>query len=500
MQEIIEYANHSGSEKVIVQKTGVTVEIGSAGALLMSVLFFSLGSNYFHDNEKYTVPVHTFNGGDFEKQSVPRLLQSGYRTPALILIPYAPARSVKSLEGWFEDHAFVPDGQRKAGAFLPYFRNLYDAKGRLTEKYEYTQSYNSVLLLYYYRFTWNERNQLVEYQSYNDSGAMLEWRKYRYDVAGRLIEQDFLPGENSKSKFTWSPDGRLASCDNYIDGKYKPEYKTSFQNGKMMSESQLIATYGDIISTITYKYDSAGRIAEKFVKQVEAPADVQKEIYTWDKTGRLIQLDHYDKWSDDKVYLTARYRYNYTGKEWTEELHYDAEDKLTKSLKRIYDAKGRLVQQDTYYHDADYGGPVERWMATYDEAGNPVQETVQIIDGYTNKLAVQDKLIMTWTSGARITGWDMSHRNSDGKMVLEERWKWMYDGSGNLIRDEYWQIENTNNKLLLTHASMFRYDGLETINSNPEKLPVVSNKIPFECQGPWKAEDVEGDSAYLFKK
>jgi len=468
----------------------------------MSILFFNMTDEQFADPAVYGVPVLSYSGSDFEKLELQLLHEAAYRTPAVIRVPYAPARKVKSMEGWYFEATFMQTERGKPGAFLPSIRNIYDARGRIVEKYEYGYFNDgvSVGMSYYYRFAWNDQDRLVEYQSYNPTGNMLEWRKFEYDAAGNLVAEDRLPGAVSKARYSWTGDGKLAIKTVAYSGKYKNEYVATYKSGKLMEEKNFIANYGDVRNRVTYRYDAAGRMSEKKVVQVEPPADVQKEVYTRDASGRIIQLDHYDKWQGEEVYLTWRVRYRYAGDRWTEELHFGPDDVATKSLLRTYDAAGHLVRQDVMYHDSDYGGPVERYVATYDAAGNLVEETRSEIDSETNKLRVIDRIVLSWAAPDRVSSWETSRLDSDGKMNAWERRRFLYDTTGNLIRDEYWYPEGDKGKLALKRIGMYRYDGVDHAEAHPEHYPVVSNRMEFECLGPWNPDDSGEGDEYRFKK
>ena len=249
----------------------------------------------------------------------------------------------------------------------------YDEKGSLCleassngARVEYTNDANgNCILEQHYKadgtlnskdeFQYDAQGRCILETKYNADGSLNRKISYEYDSSDRVIceirtESD---GEEDKRFYEYNEKGETKSYKSYTDGV-------------------LVLEYGNI-------YNADGLLSEYYYNYYDGDdSDLQRSVYTYDESGRLIRTDKYEDGESEEYYL---YEYDANGRksrftrydddgdfEFSEDITYTESGLL---LKRVLTYPSKTEVVDYEYKNIEV--PVERadWVREFQMEYDP---------------------------------------------------------------------------------------------------------------------------------
>jgi len=235
-------------------------------------------------------------------------------------------KSVHQTWYWAKDNSgVVAKGKKICKDDMVESKILLNDKGNKTEDSRFNADGNLTLKLVY---DYDDKGLCSVEDRYNSDGMMARHRKfaYKYDDAGKVIEEDFLGVQITYGKTTYTYDSKgnvieksWFNSDGTVGMKETSKYD---DNGNMIETTNYVRD-GKPEWRITYKMDASGKLAEE----------------TWYKNGT-------------KFFITYTYSYDEQGRKT--EMHYLNEKRksyMKWTFKRVYDSHGNWTQEIQYRND-----------------------------------------------------------------------------------------------------------------------------------------------------
>jgi hypothetical protein len=166
---------------------------------------------------------------------------------------------------------------------------------------------------------YNEDGNLLEENSYYQTGELVGKKKFNYDENLRLIETLF-----------YDPDGTLTV-------KWIHKYDDTDNNFKTFRYNEK----GEAIGSSDNEYDNAGNLILSLRNNPDGEP-THKAVYEYDENGLLIKESYLNL--SGSYSRTSIYKYNEEGKSKEEE-KYDTDNNLTHRILITYDSKGNKIKE-----------------------------------------------------------------------------------------------------------------------------------------------------------
>jgi YD repeat-containing protein len=253
----------------------------------------------------------------------------------------------------------------------------------------------------------------VSYESSESApggGAARRVRSATYDAKGNKVEElHFSPDGAAAQRFVYTFDaqGRATGYEEYSGGLSVPRrhvYVLGEQGERV--EYKIVQPDGKPGEKHLYKYDARGRLAEEFLREHKG-ALISRNVHAYDAQGRLVSQTRYDP--DGTVSSVASVTYDAQGQP-VERARHDG-GVLTYRIRYRYDARGRVVEQET--------------------AGSVIDADVPAADVYP-----PGRVVYAYKGGKGPT--EATHYGPDG--AARERVVFKYDSRGNWISKSYFPL------------------------------------------------------------
>ena len=271
--------------------------------------------------------------------------------------------------------------------------------------------------------------------------------------------------------FTYDEYGNLLERKSKTNGSYKTEETYQYDADGNLVYGPL--RVGGSFTPVTYTYDTQGRLLLKSWREYQE----RKEVYSYDDIGNLIYEEH---WFGGELSLQITREYNAAGLIVYEEWDYVSEDEFDYFIYWVYDDRGNILTETTYYDDTYRGEKTytydeNGWMKTekrvwdgyvqydytyyYDEEGNLIRQGSYVKSAIAlpgdHALYYVEKVYEYDALGNRITE---KTTYEDGAVASTIRWT--YDAQGNMLsRDDgtildRWTYDQWGNVLSRSHYFM----------------------------------------------
>lgn len=201
------------------------------------------------------------------------------------------------------DHTYKPKGMIYQDLF-----KKFNEKGFVIES-KFTLFQGQLNFTYEY----DNKNHLIERNSYNIDGSLKESEKYKYNNKGNQIESNCYNKDGSlkyKTKSKYDNKGNLIEQVEYnADGSL--EYKDSFKydnKGNLIEQIEL-NTKEIINYKITSRYDTNGNVIENTFHDVIKDSSF-KRVYEYDEVGNIITQYNYNPDGSLDNIETLKYSYD----------------------------------------------------------------------------------------------------------------------------------------------------------------------------------------------
>jgi YD repeat-containing protein len=177
-------------------------------------------------------------------------------------------------------------------------------------------------------------------------GAARRGHSASYDAKGNKVEEKHFGADGSVAQrfvYTFDARGRSTGYEEYSAGVGTPRRHIYVlgEKGERV-EYRIVQPDGKGGEKHLYTYDAQGRLAEERLHEHKGQL-LSRNVHAYDEAGRLISQTRYD--ADGSVSSVARVTYDAQGR--PVERTRDEGGVLTYRIRYRYDARGRVVEQET---------------------------------------------------------------------------------------------------------------------------------------------------------
>jgi YD repeat-containing protein len=178
------------------------------------------------------------------------------------------------------------------------------------------------------------------------AGKRVPAQSVTYDAGGHKVKQVEHNHDGSVSRtlvYTYDADGRATGYEEYTGTLADPRrhvYALDAEGRRV--EYRIVQPNGAAGERYLYKYDAKGNLSEEALHEHKG-ALISRNTYAYDGAGRQVSQTRYDP--DGSVSSTISTSYDAHGRP-VERVRHEG-DILTYRIRYAYDAKGRVVAQET---------------------------------------------------------------------------------------------------------------------------------------------------------
>lgn len=177
-------------------------------------------------------------------------------------------------------------------------------------------------------------------------GAARRGRSASYDVKGNKVEETLYSADGSVAQrvvYTFDVQGRATGYEEYSYGLSTPRRHIYVlgEKGERV-EYKIVQPDGKAGEKRLYKYDAQGRLAEERLHEHKGQL-LSRNVHAYDETSRPISQTRYD--ANGSVSSVAQVTYDTQGRPVERTRHEGGV--LTYRIRYRYDARGRVVEQET---------------------------------------------------------------------------------------------------------------------------------------------------------
>lgn len=177
-------------------------------------------------------------------------------------------------------------------------------------------------------------------------GVARRGRSDSYDVKGNKIEERRFGPDGSVTHrlvYTFDAQGRATGYEEYSAGVGTPRRHIYVlgEKGERV-EYRIVQPDGAAGEKLLYRYDAQGRLAEELLHEHKGKL-LSRNVHAYDEAGRPLAQTRYD--ADGSVSSVARVTYDAQGRP-LERIRHEG-GVLTYRIRYRYDARGRVVEQET---------------------------------------------------------------------------------------------------------------------------------------------------------
>jgi YD repeat-containing protein len=217
-------------------------------------------------------------------------------------------------------------------------------------------------------------------------GAARRGHSASYDVKGNKVEETHFGADGSVAQrivYTFDAQGRATGYEEYSVGVGTPRRHIYVlgEKGERV-EYKLLQPDGKPGEKRLYKYDAQGRLAEELLQEHKGQL-LSRNVHAYDEAGRPVSQTRHD--ADGSVSSVAKISYDAQGRPLERTRHEGGV--LTYRIRYRYDARGRVVEQETVGSvlDADVppaeAHPPGRVSYVYKDGKQPKEATRYGSDG-----------------------------------------------------------------------------------------------------------------------
>lgn len=188
-------------------------------------------------------------------------------------------------------------------------------------------------------------------------GAARRLRSVSYDAKGNKVEETNFGSDASVAQrfvYTFDAQGRATGCEEYSGGLSKPRRHVYVlgEKGERV-EYRIVQPDGAAGEKHLYKYDGQGRLVEERLHEHKGQL-LSRNVHAYDEAGRPLSQTRYD--ANGTVSSVATVTYDAQGRP-AERVRHDG-GVLTYRIRYRYDARGRMIEQETVGSVLDADVPV----------------------------------------------------------------------------------------------------------------------------------------------
>lgn len=222
------------------------------------------------------------------------------------------------------------------------------------------------------RLDYSADGRLVREEIY--VGNAMSWRvRYKYDDAGRVVEEVFYDAEEDSTSqylYSYNDEGNMVESNIYENDELSSTKHYKYDDKSQEIEFEMLNADGTMMFKELTSYDKRGNVVEKCYYNVDSSLD-NRSVYEYDKRGNLVKVTLYNEQGDVEGCVIKTYD---ESDNFTEHAEYRADGKLDFRIVMKYDAQGNQIERIHYRGREQNPQLVVRTTIQYREVETPAVE------------------------------------------------------------------------------------------------------------------------------